>query len=101
MCRNLEIQVVFIYLAIFPKIINLQSRPGLLCRDHVSFSSDDSGCDSFLLFLVVDVATTISCRDLTVLPFAEIYVATSISCRDINFVASYVDLYYDNVFLAP
>ena len=64
-------------------------------------SSDDSGCDSFLLFLAVDVATTISCRDLTVLPFAEIYVAVSISCRDINYVASYVDLCCDDVFLAP
>ena len=42
-------------------------------------NSDDSGCDSFLLFLAVDVATTITCRDLTVLPFAKIYhVATSI-----------------------
>ena len=53
------------------------------------------------LFLAIDVATTISCRDLTVLPFAGIYVATSISCRDINSVASYVDLCCDNVFLAP
>ena len=82
MCRNLEIQVVFIYLAIFMKIINLQLRPGLLHHDHVSFSSDDSHCDSFLLFLAVNVEATIS-------------------CRDINSVASYVDLYYDSVFLAP
>ena len=65
------------------------------------YSSDDSGCDSFLLFLAVDVATTISYRDLTVLPFAEIYVTTLISCRDINSVASYVDLCCNNVFLAP
>ena len=52
------------------------------------FSSDDSGCDSFLLFLVVDVTTTISCRDLTVLPFVEIYVATSISCCDLAVLLS-------------
>ena len=64
------------------------------------FNSDDSGCDSFLLFLAVDVATTISCRDLTILPFVEIYVATSSSCRNIISVGSYVDLCYDNVFLA-
>ena len=64
-------------------------------------SSDDPGCNNFLLFLAVDVATTISCRDLTVLPFAEIYVATSISCSDIISVASYVDLCCDHVFLAP
>ena len=64
-------------------------------------SSDDSSCDSFLLFLAVDVVTTISCCDLTVLPFAEIYVATLISCRDINYVVSYVDLCCDNVFLTP
>ena len=64
-------------------------------------SSDDSGCDSFLLFLAVDVATTISNRDLTVLPFSKIYVATLISSRDINSVASYVDLCCDNIFLAP
>ena len=64
-------------------------------------SSDDSGCDNFLLFLGVDVATTISCRELTVLPFAKIYVPTSISYRDIIYVASYVDLCCDHVFLAP
>ena len=43
----------------------VESRPNVFC------------CDGFLLFLVVDVVTTISCRDLTVLPFAEIYVVTS------------------------
>ena len=43
----------------------VESRPNVLC------------CDMFLLFLVVDVVTTISYRDLIVLPFAEIYVATS------------------------
>ena len=64
-------------------------------------SSDDSGCDNFLLFLAVDVAITISCHDLNVLPFTEIYVATSISCHDINSIASYVDLCCDNIFLAP
>ena len=70
------------------------SRPDVFC-------SDDSGCDNFLLFLGVDVATTISCSDLTVLSFAEIYVTTSILCRDINSVANYVDLCCDNVFLPP
>ena len=64
-------------------------------------SSADSGCDKFLLFLAVDVATTISCHDLTVLPLAEIYVATSKACHDTIYVASYVDLCYDNVFLVP
>ena len=73
---------------------NCSSRPDVFC-------SDDSGCDSYLLFLAVDVATTISCHDLTVLSFAEIYVVTSILCRDINSIASYVDLCCDNVFLAP
>ena len=101
MCRNIEIHAFFIYLAIFLKIINLQLRLGLLCRDHVSFQQCDSGCNSFLLFLAVDVATIISCRDLTVLPFAEIYVTTLISCRDINSKVSYVDLCCDNVFPAP
>ena len=64
-------------------------------------NSDDSSYDSFLLFLAIDVVTTISCRDLTVLPFAEIYAATLISCHDINSVTSYVDLCCDNVFLSP
>ena len=67
----------------------VESRPDVFC------------CDRFLLFLAIDVATAVSCRDLTVLPFAEIYVATSISCRDIISVASYVDLCCDHIFLAP
>ena len=67
----------------------VESRPDVCC------------CDRFLLFLTIDVMTTISCCDLTVLLFAEIYVATSISCRDIISVASYVDLCCDHVFLAP
>ena len=70
-------------------LIIVESRPDVLC------------CERFLLFLIVDVATTISCRDLTVLPFAEIYVATSISCRGIISVVGYVDLCCDHVFLAP
>ena len=44
----------------------VESRPDIFCYDK------------FILFLVVDVATTISCRDLTILPFAEIYATTSI-----------------------
>ena len=58
-------------------------------------------CDRFLLFLAVDVATTILFHDLTVFPFTEIYVATSISCRDIISIASYVDLCCDHIFLTP
>ena len=37
--------------------------------------------------------------DLTVFPFDEIYVVTSILCRDIIYVASYVNLCCDHVFL--
>ena len=70
------------------------SRPNVFC-------SDDSGCDNFLLFQAVDVATIISYRDLIVLSFVEIYVATLILGHDIHFVVSYVDLCCDNVFLAP
>ena len=40
-----------------------------------------------------------SCRNLTVLPFVEIYVTTSIPCRDIISVAIYVDLCCDHVFM--
>ena len=49
----------------------------------------------------VSIQFSISSRDLTVLPFAEIYVATSISCRNIIYVASYVDLYCNHVFMTP
>ena len=49
----------------------------------------------------VSIQFSISSRDLTVLPFAEIYVAASISCCDIISVASYVDLCCDHVFLTP
>ena len=58
----------------------VESQPDVFC------------CDKFLLFLVVDVVTTISCRNLVVVLFAEIFVATSISYRDIISIASYVDL---------
>ena len=46
----------------------IQSQP------HFSVSTDS-------------IQFSISGRDLTVLPFAEIYVATSISCRDLNFMS--------------
>ena len=38
----------------------VESRPNVFC------------CDRFLLFLAIDVATTLSCRDLAVLSFVEI-----------------------------
>ena len=85
-CRDLR-KLVATFFQFVPTIV--ESRPNVLC------------CDWFLLFLAVDVATTISFRDLTILPFVEIYVATSISCRDIIYVANYVDLCCDHVFLAP
>ena len=67
----------------------IEPRPDFFC------------CDRFPLFLAFDVATTISCRDLTVLPFTDIFVVTLICCRDIISVGSYVDLCCDNVFMAP
>ena len=85
-CNDLK-KLVATFFQFVPTIV--EWRPNVLC------------CDRFLLFLVVDVVTTISCRDLTVLPFAKIYVATSISCRGTITVASYVDLCCDHIFLAP
>ena len=97
-CRDFR-KLVATFFSICP--CNCWSRPNVLCSDWFLAVALISGHDMNSLFLGVDVATTISCRDLTVLPFTEIYVATSISCRDINSVASYVDLCCDNVFLAP
>ena len=82
-------------------LCNSWSRPNVFCCDWFLAVALISDRDMNSLFLAVDVATTISCRDLTVLPFVGIYVATSISFRDINSVASYVDLFYENVFLVP
>ena len=72
-------KLVATFFQFVPTIV--ESRPDVFC------------CYWFPLFLAVDVTTTISCRELIVLPFVEIYVATSIS------VASYVDLCCDHVFL--
>ena len=78
--RDLK-KLVSTFFHFVPTIV--ESQPDVFC------------CDWFPLFLAIDVATTISCRDLTVFLFAEIYVATSIS------VSSYVDLCCNHVFLAP
>ena len=51
-------------------------------------SNDDSSCNNFLLFLAVDVATTISCRDLIVSSLAKLCVATNFLCLNIIFVVS-------------
>ena len=64
-------------------------------------SSDDSGCDSFLLFLAVDVTTTISCRDLIVSSLAEVCVATKFLCRNTVFVVSQFGSRRDNFLWSP
>ena len=64
-------------------------------------NSADSDCDIFLLFLAVDVATTISYIDLTVLPLAEIYVPASKACRGTISVKNYVDLFLRQRFSGP
>ena len=48
---------------------------------------------AFITFALVsvDVATTISCCDLTVFPFSGFCVATSFLCRDTIFVVSHFD----------
>ena len=52
----------------------------------------DSCCDSFFFWSPsICVATSIPCRDLTVLPFTEFYVGTLFSCRDTISVASHFD----------
>ena len=65
------------------------------CRDH--FFPIQS--QPHFSVSTVSIQFPISGYDLTVLPFDEIYVATSISCHDIIYVASYVDLCCDHVFL--
>ena len=51
-------------------------------------SSDDFGCDNFLLFLAVYVAITISCHDLIVSSLAEVCVVIKFLCRNTVFVIS-------------
>ena len=48
---------------------------------------------SFITFdlVAVDVATIISCRDLTVIPFSGFCVVTSFLCRDTIYVVSHFD----------
>ena len=69
-----------------------------MCRDQVSLSQHrffashfDSHRDNFFWSSSVCVATTISCRDLTVFPFTEFYVATIIPCHDTISVVSQFD----------
>ena len=47
-------------------------------------------CDRFILFLAVDVVTIISCRDLTVLPFVEIYVVKYMSQPQFHVATSFL-----------
>ena len=90
--------------------VDIRSRPSSFFNQCNSFHDLKSMSRPFFLpiqsqphFLVLTVSIqfSISDRDLTILPFAEIYVATSISCRDIISFASYVDLCCDHVFLTP
>ena len=58
-----------------------------LCRNTVFFFVSQFGPrrDNFLWSPSVCVATTLSCRDLTVFPFTGFCVATSIVCHDLAF----------------
>ena len=90
----------------------LVTAPLFMLQRHSVIFSLQAGCDSTLLvclFSCLDVVIWSqqssffnqcnSCRDLTVIPFAEIYVATSIPCRNIISVSSYIDLCYEHAFL--
>ena len=68
------------------------------CRDHFFLPIQSQPHFSVS---TISIQFPISGRDLTVLPFDEIYVATLISCHDIIYVASYVDLCCDHVFMTP
>ena len=85
-CRDLALSAFTAFLC---RNLKSMSRPFFLpiqSQPHFSVST-------------VSIQFSISSRDLTFLPFAEIYVVTSISCHDIIFVANYVDLCCDHVFL--
>ena len=90
--------------------IDIRSRPGSFFNHYNSCHDLKSMSRPFFLpiqlqphFLVstISIQFSISSRDLTVLPFTEIYVANSISCCNIISVVNYVDLCCYHVFLTP
>ena len=90
--------------------VDIRSRPSSFfnhynsCRDLKSMSRPfflSIQSQPHFLVSTISIQFSISGRDLTVLPFAEIYGTTSISCRDIISLANYVDLCCDHVFLTP